>query len=74
MREERKRRDKNFLPRFIEFRRLKFVRLRKKVHRIDEGYAWVPKTLDFTEDPSEEFGKLKVSSLRIVQEASEGSL
>ena len=41
-----------------------------KVHSIDEGYAWVPKTWDFAEDPNEEFGKSKVSSLRRVHEAS----
>ena len=41
-----------------------------KVHRINEGYAWVPKTRDFVEDPSKEFGKSKVSGLGSVHEAS----
>ena len=61
VREERKRRDKGFFSRSIEFCRLKFIGPRMKVHHIDEGYAWVPKTRDFVEDPSEEFGKSKVS-------------
>ena len=60
VREKRKRRAKSFLPRSTEFRWSVFVGLRTKVHRIDEGYSWVPKTLDFVEDPNEEFGKLKV--------------
>ena len=47
-----------------------FVGPRIKVHRIDEGYVWVLKTLDFTVDPSEEFGKSKVSNLGSVHEAS----
>ena len=25
-----------------------------KVHLLDEGYAWVPKLWDFSEDPKEE--------------------
>ena len=63
MREERKRKAKSFLPRFTEFRRSICVKLRTKVHRIDEGYAWVQKIRDFIEDPREEFGKSKVSGL-----------
>ena len=70
MGEEGKKRAKSFLLRSTEFRRSKFVRLRTKVHRIDEGYAWIPKTKDFTEDPSEELGKSKVSGLGSVHEAS----
>ena len=31
---------------------------------------WVPKTLDFAEDPNEEFGKSKVSGLESVHKAS----
>ena len=58
----------------MEFRRLKFVEPRTKVHHIDEGYAWVPKTWDFTEDPNKEFGKSKVSGLGSVHEASYGFL
>ena len=41
-----------------------------KVHRIDEGYAWVPKTWDFVEDTNEGLGKSKVSGLGSVHEAS----
>ena len=53
----------NFSLRSTEFRRLKFIGPKTKVHLLDEGYAWVPKTRDFTEDSSEEFGKSKVLSL-----------
>ena len=28
-----------------------------KVHLLDEGYVWVPKTRDFASESSEEFGK-----------------
>ena len=70
VREERKNRAKSFFPRSTEFRRSKFIRPRTKVHLIDEGYAWVPKTRDFDEDPNEELGKLKFSSLGSVHEAS----
>ena len=41
-----------------------------KVHLLDEGYVWVPKTRDFVEDSSEEFGKSKVSDLGSVHETS----
>ena len=47
----------------MEFRRSEFVGPRTKVHLLDEGYSWVPKTRDFAEDSSEEFGKSKVSGL-----------
>ena len=57
----------------MEFCWLKFVGLRTKVHRIDKGYAWVPKTQDFVEDPTEEFGKSKVSGLGSFHEASLGN-
>ena len=42
---------------------LEFVGLSTKVHLLDKGYMWVPKTWDFVEDSSEEFGKSKVSGL-----------
>ena len=70
MKKEGKRRDKSFLPRSMEFPRSKSIKLRTKVHRIDEGYTWVLKTWDFTKDPSEEFGKSKVSGLGSVHKAS----
>ena len=41
-----------------------------KVHLLNEGYAWVPKTRDFAEDSSEEFGKSKVSGLGSVHGTS----
>ena len=72
MREERKRRDKSFLPRSTKFRRSKFIGPRTKVHRINEGYAWVSKMRDFAKDPNEEFEKSKVSGLGSVHEASKG--
>ena len=61
---------KSFLPRSTGFCWSKFVGPRMKVHHIDEGYAWVPKTLYFSKDPNEEFGKSKVSGLGSVHEAS----
>ena len=72
VREERKRRAKSFLPRSTKFRRSKFVGPRTKVHRIDEGYAWVSKMRDFAKDLNKEFKKSKVSGLGSVHEASKG--
>ena len=43
---------------------------RTKVHLLDEGYAWVPKTRDLAKDSSEEVGKSKVSGLRSVHGTS----
>ena len=51
MREERKRRAKSFFPRSMEFCWSVFVGQRTKVHRIDEGYAWVPRKKGLSEDP-----------------------
>ena len=45
---------KAFFRRSTEFRWPEFVELRTKVHLLDEGYAWVPKTKDFTKDPRKE--------------------
>ena len=45
--EERKSRAKSFLSRSTEFCWSVFVRPRTKVHRMDEGYAWVPEKGDF---------------------------
>ena len=39
-----------FSLQYTEFRPSEFVGLRTKVHLLDEGYAWVPKTRDFTEN------------------------
>ena len=60
---EKKNNNPNFSLRSMEFRRSKFVEPKTKVYILDEGYAWVPKTRDFAEDSSEEFGKSKVSGL-----------
>ena len=43
-----------FFRRSSEFRRSEFIELRIKIHLLDEGYAYVPRTRDFTEDPNEE--------------------
>ena len=48
----------------MELRWSDFVGPRTKVHRIDEGYAWVPKTRDFAEDPRKEIQKIEVVGLR----------
>ena len=47
----------------MEFRWSEFFGSRMKVHLLEEGYECVPKTRDFTEDSSKEFGKSKVSGL-----------
>ena len=46
-----------FLPRSTELCWLVLVGLRTKVHRIDEGYAWVPEKRDFSEDPRREISR-----------------
>ena len=68
--EERKVRAKGLFPRSTEFRRSKFDGPEIKVHRINEGYAWVLKMRDFSKDPNEEFVKSKVLGLGSVYEAS----
>ena len=50
-REREGEREEGFLQRFTGFRRLEFVGPRTKVHCLNEGYAWVSKRRDFTEDP-----------------------
>ena len=47
-----------------------FVGSRTKVHLLDEDYAWIPKTGDFTKDSSEEFGKSNISGLESFHETS----
>ena len=66
--EKRKIKNQNFSLGSTEFCRLEFIWPRMKVHLLDEGYVWVLKTQDFTEDLSEEFGKSKVSGLESVHE------
>ena len=57
MKEKRERgedeRNSTFFPRSMGFHRSEFVSPRTKVH-LSEGYIWVPKTKDFTEDPKKE--------------------
>ena len=48
-----KERAKCFFRLSTEFRRSEFVEQRVKVHIFDEGYTWIPKRRDFTEDPNE---------------------
>ena len=44
----------SFSLRSLEFRWSKFIEPKVKVHLLDEGYAYIPKRRDFTEDPKEE--------------------
>ena len=60
----------SFFPLSAEFRRSEFVEQRAKVHLLDEGYVWILKTRDFTEDSVWEFGKSKVSGLGSVHGTS----
>ena len=59
--EERKKRIQGFLLRSSEICQSEFVEPRVKVHLFVEGYAYVPKSRDFIENPKEEiWGKSKV--------------
>ena len=53
----------NFSLRSTEIGWLEFVEPKMKVHLLEEGYAWIPKTRNFVENSSEKFGKSKVSGL-----------
>ena len=53
-RERRREKEGSLISRSMEFRWLVFVGPRTKVHRINEGYAWVPGNKDFAEDPKRE--------------------
>ena len=70
MREERKEKETPTSLKNTETGWLEFVRQRTKVHLLDEGYAWVPKTRDFAEDSNKGFGKSKVSGLGSVHGTS----
>ena len=59
-RERERKKNSNFSLQSTEFHRSEFVGPRTKVHLLDEGYTWVPK---FAEDSNEEFGKSQVSGL-----------
>ena len=41
-----------------------FVEPRTKVHHIDEGYTWVPRTRDFAEYPRKEVQEIEVVGFR----------
>ena len=69
-REIKNKKNSNFSLRSMEFRRSEFIGLRTKVHLLDEGYVWVPKTRDFAKDSSEEFRKSKVLGSGSVHETS----
>ena len=60
---ERGKRSSNFSLRSMEISGSIFFRQRTKDHLLDKGYGWVPKTRDFAEDSSEEFGKSRILGL-----------
>ena len=47
----------SFFLRFTDIRLSEFVGPRKKSALRDEGYSWVPKTRDFTENSGKKFEK-----------------
>ena len=49
-------RNYSFSLRSIEIGWSDLVGSRSKVHLLDEGYVWVSKTRDFSEDSRKEFG------------------
>ena len=62
-----------FFPQSMEFRRSEFVGPRPKVHRLDEGYAWVPKNERFHQRSKRgDFEKSKFSGLGGVLETFVG--
>ena len=63
-------RSSNFSLRSMEIRWSVFVGPKTKVHLLEEGYAWIPKTRDFVQDSRKEFGKSKVSGLGSVHGTS----
>ena len=63
---EGEKKNPNFSLRSMEYCQSKFIERRTKVHLLDEGYPWVPKTWDFAKDLRLELGKSKVSGLRSV--------
>ena len=48
----------------MELRWSDVIGLRTIVHRIDKGYAWVPRSRDFAEDPKKEIREIEVVELR----------
>ena len=53
-----------FIRKSLELRWSDFVEPRMKVHRIDEGYTWVLRMRDFTEDSKEESREIEVVGFR----------
>ena len=63
-----------FFRRSTESPQVEFVKPRTKVHRLDKGYTFVPKTREFAENPKEEiWGKSKFSGLGGVLETFDHS-
>ena len=56
----RKERTPSFSLRYTKFRQSDFFGLRLKVHRLDDGFAWVQKMRDFIEDPKEEISENQI--------------
>ena len=67
---EREGKSSNFSLRSTEISWSEFVGIKMKVHLLDKGYTWVPKTQDFSEDLSKEFRKSNVSGLGSVHGTS----
>ena len=66
MRKKDRKESSSFSLRCTKFRLSEFIGPRTEVHLLDEIYALVPKSRDFTENSSKEFKKSKVSGLGIV--------
>ena len=62
-RQKKKKKSQSFFLRSTKFRHSEFIEPRVKVHLLDEGYAWVPKTWDFAKGSSKKFEKSKVLGL-----------
>ena len=64
--EGRNKRIQGFLLRSSEIRRSEFIGPRVKIHLLVEGYAYVPKSQDFTKNPNEEiWGKSKARAWEV---------
>ena len=67
---EREEKSSSFSLRSTKFRPSEFVGPRTKFHLLNKTYAWIPKSRDFAQDSSKEFGKSKVSGLGSVHKTS----
>ena len=70
MRKRERKESSSFSLQSTKFCSSEFVEPRIEVHILNESYAWIPKSWDFAEDSSKEFGKSKVSSLGSVHGTS----